>query len=213
MDGVFINYRGGDSEFCAHLIDRALVERLGREAVFLDSRSITPGEDYARTITARLRGSRVLLAIIGSRWLTAVDQQGRRCIDSPEDWVRRELTLAFGWKVSVIPVLTDGTTAPAKAELPLEISELGGLQALRMRRRHTEQDLETLVRAVWSRLRGGGRGQVAGRRGGTADQADQAAGVVVQHNEGIVVTGGRVRVSGSAVGRDAAVRGDGGTGP
>jgi hypothetical protein len=58
------------------------------------------GVDPARrglhsTIVDRVRGARVVLAVIGPYWLTAVGPDGRRCVDDPCDWVRRELAEAF----------------------------------------------------------------------------------------------------------------------
>jgi len=38
MGGIFINYRGEDSQTAAALIDRELTARFGSDQVFLDSR-------------------------------------------------------------------------------------------------------------------------------------------------------------------------------
>jgi len=143
--GIFINYRGEDSDLCGVLIYRALVERFGSDDVFLASNSIQAGDDFAAAILDRLRSVSVLLAIIGPRWLTAADGSGRRRIDSPDDWVRRELREAFARGLRVIPVLTDGATMPPESALPDEIAELSRRQFVRVRRRHVEEDLAQLV--------------------------------------------------------------------
>ncbi|MDQ3222358.1 MAG: toll/interleukin-1 receptor domain-containing protein, partial [Gemmatimonadota bacterium] len=91
---MFINYRGEDSQTCAALLDRELSERFGKDRVFLDSRSIPVGEDFVEVLLGRLRTCSVLLVVIGPHWLTLTDQAGRRRIDSPADWIHREIVEA-----------------------------------------------------------------------------------------------------------------------
>src|SRR5262249_3109379 len=55
VSGVFVNYRGEDSDTAAVLIDRELAARLGSDRVFLDSRSIPAGADFAEVLLGRLR--------------------------------------------------------------------------------------------------------------------------------------------------------------
>lgn len=73
--------------------------------------------------------------MIGPCWLTATDLTGRRRIDDPEDWIRRELVEAFAAGVRVIPVLTDDAILPREAELPADIARLSRCQARWLRRR------------------------------------------------------------------------------
>jgi TIR domain len=95
MGGIFINYRGDDSDTAAVLVDRELVGRFGSDQVFLDSRSIPAGADFAEELLGRVRAGSVLLVVIGPRWLTVTDAAGRRRIDDPADWVRREIAEAL----------------------------------------------------------------------------------------------------------------------
>src|SRR5262249_3605363 len=122
MSGVFINYRGEDSDTAAALIDRELSASLGSDRVFLGSRSIPAGADFAEEILGRLRACSVLLVVIGPRWLTLADAAEQRLIDDPQDWVRREIAEALAAGLRVIPVLTDNATLPAKADLPPDIA-------------------------------------------------------------------------------------------
>src|SRR5215475_13182249 len=89
VGGVFINYRGADSDTAAVLIDRELVARLGSDRVFLDSRSIPAGADFAEELLGWLRACSVLVVVIGPRWLSLTDATGRRRLDDPGDWIRR----------------------------------------------------------------------------------------------------------------------------
>src|SRR5215475_16109040 len=104
VGGVFINYRGADSDTAAVLIDRELVARLGSDRVFLDSRSAPAGTDFVEELSGRLRGCSVLVVVIGPRWLSLTNQAGQRRIDDPEDWIRREIAEALSDGLLVVPV-------------------------------------------------------------------------------------------------------------
>ncbi|MBP2327079.1 WD40 repeat protein/adenylylsulfate kinase-like enzyme [Kibdelosporangium banguiense] len=145
MGGVFINYRTGDGEFAATLITRVLVARFGAEHVFLASRSIRPGEDFAQKILERLRQSDVLLAVIGSRWHSVTDRQRRREVDAPDDWVHREIVEAFRHGLRVIPVFLDHTVGLSEPELPPDLAPLARCQFLRLSHRNDTRDLARLV--------------------------------------------------------------------
>src|SRR5499433_1679199 len=106
MGGVFINYRGADSDTAAALIDRELAARLGSDRVFLDCRSIPAGADFAEELVRRLRACSVLVVVIGPRWLTLTDPAGQRRIDDPRDWIRREIAEALSGGLRGVPVLT-----------------------------------------------------------------------------------------------------------
>src|SRR5215813_9577580 len=92
---VFINYRGEDSYSYGALLHVELSRHFGPESVFLDSASIPAGVDFAQQLLVRIREARVVLAVIGSRWLAAAGADGGRRIDDPSDWIRRELVEAF----------------------------------------------------------------------------------------------------------------------
>jgi TIR domain-containing protein len=124
VGGIFINYRGEDSQTAAVLIDRELAARFGSDQVFLDCRSIPAGADFVEELLGRLRVCSVLLVVIGPHWLTLTNAAGERRIDDPQDWIRREIVEAFTHGLRVVPVLTDGVTLPAGEELPDDIAGL-----------------------------------------------------------------------------------------
>jgi hypothetical protein len=148
--GVFISYRGADTDFSPALLHQTLSRRFGRKRVFLDAESIPPGQDYVERLLSGVRSSAVLLAVITPHWLTATDSVGRRLIDKPDDWIRRELETAFAAGITVIPVFTDIPAVPAIADLPPAISRLARNQGLWLRRREYRKDLDGIVRAVKS---------------------------------------------------------------
>ncbi|MGH3938857.1 MAG: hypothetical protein ACRDTG_09525 [Pseudonocardiaceae bacterium] len=95
MPGVFINYRFADERFGAGMLYDLLVQRFGTNQVFRDCVSLQPGHPYPAALRAELEQADVLLAVIGSSWLSLSDHTGTRLVDRPEDWVRREVARAL----------------------------------------------------------------------------------------------------------------------
>ena len=139
---IFVNYRGRDAGTAAAFVHTELSRRFGARVVFLDYESIPLGRDFKPVLFARVRGSAVLLAIIGSRWLEGV--VGRRPIDDPDDWVRMEILEALKHEVPVVPVLFDGATLPVD-RLPAELVELVNLQHFEIRTRRQRHDISGLA--------------------------------------------------------------------
>jgi hypothetical protein len=50
-----------------------LEDRFGEEHVFLGAESIPAGADFFEELLGRVRSARVLLTVIGPRWLTTAD--------------------------------------------------------------------------------------------------------------------------------------------
>lgn len=148
MPGVFVSYRNADEPYAAALIDLALKERLGAERVFRASRSNTPGNDFRDQIVARLMDSTVVLPVIGPRWVGCRDEEGRLRLWQEDDWVRREIALAFEHGKRVIPVYATGASAPKEEELPSEIGRLAFQHGVRLHHRSVETDMERLVAEV-----------------------------------------------------------------
>lgn len=142
---VFINYRGDDSRSNAALLHRELRQCFGDAAVFLDSESIPAGHDFEVQLLGKLRECRVMLAVIGRRWLTLSDRSGRRRIDDPADWIRRELVEAFRAGLTVIPIIADDGELPRVDDLPVDIQQLSRCQYRRLRHQDASTDLARIV--------------------------------------------------------------------
>lgn len=142
---IFINYRSCDEPFAALFIDKRLAEHFGPEQVFRDARTIRPGTHFPTEIGHALQQCRVLLVVIGSRWL----RQGPdrvRLIDQPTDYVRIEIAHGLHRRgVVVVPVLVGDTPMPAANDLPADIAGLASRQYLRLRVRDADYDASRLI--------------------------------------------------------------------
>ncbi|MGZ3143966.1 NPCBM/NEW2 domain-containing protein [Lentzea chajnantorensis] len=147
MGVVFINFRGGDGQVSAVLIDRKLSRVLGRDRVFRSSASIEPGVPFDPELVRAASSCAVLLAVIGPRWLTVADGGVPR-IAAPGDWVRFEIELALRAGARVVPVLVGDTAMPSAADLPPTIAAIAGHQYLRLHHRSADYDLMQILDAV-----------------------------------------------------------------
>ncbi|MEU7039635.1 TIR domain-containing protein [Streptomyces varsoviensis] len=148
MHELFINYRVMGAKSTAYTFEHALTERFGPDSVFLAGhQSIDLGANFATSLVTKVRRCSVLLALIGPDWLDAPDprRRGRRALNNPEDWVRRELEEAFGCGVLVVPVLIERHTDQLDPRrLPKSISRLAECQFERFHERTRDTDLARL---------------------------------------------------------------------
>ena len=120
---VFVSYRRDDSHlFTGRLVDR-LHDRYGNEHVFLDIKSIPPGVDFRNRITNGIENCDVLLAVIGGKWAGTQNNDKRR-LDHPQDYVRSEIETAFSNDIPIIPVFVDDTPVPQAEDLPDTLKDL-----------------------------------------------------------------------------------------
>ncbi|MEV0154065.1 toll/interleukin-1 receptor domain-containing protein [Micromonospora sp. NPDC050686] len=148
MTGIFVNYRTHDAMFGADLIDERLRADFGARHVFRDHRSVRPGTAFPPELWTRLQGSHVLLTLIGPYWLSVLDDQGRRRLDDPRDYVRREIRRALRWEIPVVPVLLGDTPLPDPPAVPEDIRGLCERAGVRVRSHSAGPDLDALVAEV-----------------------------------------------------------------
>ncbi|AXX30271.1 tetratricopeptide repeat protein [Actinosynnema pretiosum subsp. pretiosum] len=147
--GIFVNYRVGDLENEAALLADALRVRFGRERVFHASGSLAVGADFRTGLLDGVRRCSVLLALIGPEWSDAADRTGRRRLDDPGDWVRREIAEALDTGLVVVPLLVgdrDRVPVPGPDRLPPDIADLSVRHYLRMH--YQSVDVGRVVAAV-----------------------------------------------------------------
>jgi hypothetical protein len=146
--GVFISYRRSDAGPYARLLKVQLGQQLHGTTVFMDLDSIEAGTDFAEAIRSAVSSCRVLIALIGRRWLTITDERGHRRLDDPDDYVRFEIRTALERRSRVIPVLVDGATMPRRQMLPDDLATLARLNALPISYDRYEYDESRLITLI-----------------------------------------------------------------
>ena len=151
--GIFLSYRRDDAAAHARLLQRELRERIPDALVFMDLDSIEAGRDFAEVIRKAVDSCAVLVAVIGRQWVTiADDDDGRRRLDNPDDFVRFEVQAALERGVLVIPVLVDGARPLQAQQLPSELQKLARLQALELSYSRYEYDVGRLFNSIHEEL-------------------------------------------------------------
>jgi hypothetical protein len=179
---VFINYRTGDGEKIAALIEQNLSDRFGEERIFRASKSIVPGESYPDKLLSAVRRSEVLLAVIGEGWSRRAE------LHDQDDWVRREILEAFTCGIEVIPVLEGRRTERLNAsDLPVTLARLADVQSVRLDLHEAREGLtrigDLLARKLPS-LKAVDRAAPDLRdTGSVSNSVNEARGTVVQTHE------------------------------
>ena len=124
----------------------------------MDLDSIEAGLDFGEVIGEAVDSCAVLVALIGRQWLTLADEEGRRRLDNPDDFVRFEVRAALERGVRVIPVLVDGARPPRQEQLPAELRKLARLNALELSYGRYEYDADRLFNLVQRVLAASGAG-------------------------------------------------------
>ena len=146
---VFVSYRREDTRHVAGRLADRLVERF---QVFMDMDTIEPGTDFTEVIRRAVNDCDVFLSIIGTQWTTVDDENGRRRLDDPNDWVVAETATALQRGVPVIPVLVDGARMPVRAELPESLAPLASRQGMTLRHESFSSDVGRLIAAIEKRV-------------------------------------------------------------
>ncbi|MFE6283627.1 toll/interleukin-1 receptor domain-containing protein [Streptomyces sp. NPDC057877] len=177
---IFINFRRLDTRDTGPHLDTALQDEFGASNVFRDQRSIVKGSDFRDEIERQLRKCELLLAVMGPQWASLTDDAtGRRLIDDPDDWVRKEIALALSWKLEILPVLVGTDEMPQPHELPADLRDLAYRQAVDFRPHKQSIDLPPLFEAIREKVpdlrRRTNRGKAGGHdgAGGTSFTVDR----------------------------------------
>jgi hypothetical protein len=145
---VFVSYRRDETDFPASWLYERLALHFGREQVFKDVDSIELGDDFAEVIATAVASCDVLLALIGTQWLTITDGSGTPRLENPDDFVRLEIEAALQRRVRVIPILVGEAHMPRADKLPPSLAKLARRQALALNPHRFEADTRRLVQAV-----------------------------------------------------------------
>jgi hypothetical protein len=89
-----------------------------------------------------------MVALIGREWATLADEEGRRRLDDPDDYVRFEIRTALRRGRRVIPVLVDGARPVRGPQLPTDLRKLARLNALEMSYDRYKYDADRLIAII-----------------------------------------------------------------
>ena len=148
MSGIFISYRRDDSRHAAGRLGDDLAAAFGPARIFRDVESIDPGVDFEVALEQALKGCAVMLVVIGPRWLSITDKDGRRRLDQPGDWIRTEVARALARQVRLIPVMLEDTPLPDAALLPEDLRPLVRRQSLPLSDARWRGDLQRLIETL-----------------------------------------------------------------
>jgi len=151
---IFISYRISDSEDLVSRLDSDLTLEFGQENVFRDKSRLAGGDVWTEVLEANAKDRKVMLVVIGNSWQSAVaaegDWKGIPRLMNPDDWVRKEITLALDAGNTVIPVFRNGAQMPPQGWLKnCGLERLYQQQAIEIRSSQYSEDLSKLI----SRLR------------------------------------------------------------
>ncbi len=145
MQGIFINYRREDTEGHAITLQNRLAKHFGTTQLSIDVDNIAPGINLITTIEDTLSSCKVMLVLIGARWLNATDEQGQRQLDNPHDPLRIEIETALNSEARVIPVLLHDTPMPSTDALPESLAPLTRCDAVKISSNRQDDDLQHLI--------------------------------------------------------------------
>jgi hypothetical protein len=150
MAGIFVSYRQADAKAWAISLRDDLADVFGADQVFLDKDTLHAG-NWRTQIQSALDRCKVVLVVIGPRWLTLADEQNRPRIHLAADVHRQEIALALSRSdVTVIPVLVDEAPMPRAEQLPQDLRKLCDQQARKIgdTQARRKADLEVLVKDI-----------------------------------------------------------------
>jgi hypothetical protein len=153
---IFISYRRATDAFGVQKVYELLVQAYGEDKVFLDRRSLEPGEDWLQSLDREVARATAVVMVFSAEWF-GPNADGTRRIDDPKDMVRRELVAANQFGRAIIPVIVDGSSPLYGTQLPkgLEFIAKHQFLALEPRSEAFSSQQASLTRSI-GRLQPGG---------------------------------------------------------
>ena len=145
---VFINYRRADSGGYALLLYETLAGRFGADNVFLDVKSIVPGDRWITELRERGSNCTAFLSLIGQRWTHILSER-----NPEEDQVRREIEVALrtanrGAPMVIVPTLLDDADMPTQDDVPRPLWPLLARECVSLRPQQWDLDVATLIETL-----------------------------------------------------------------
>jgi formylglycine-generating enzyme required for sulfatase activity len=149
MPKIFICYRREDSAMVTTIVYQRLKQRYGDKNVFMDLETLPYTADFRDYIRDFLQRCDLFVAVIGDRWLGMKNDQGKRRIDQPDDFVRIEIEAALDRNIRILPLLIDAAAIPPASAVPESLRPLVHRHAFRLRAgRDFDRDLNDLLKTI-----------------------------------------------------------------
>src|ERR1700722_14818323 len=146
---IFLSYWREDAAGFALALFGRLEQSFSSERLFMDVEGgIGAGQDFVRVIEDEVSLCDVMLVLIGPDWLTVTDEEGRRRLENPEDFVRVEVESALKFGKRVIPVLVHKTEMPRADALPEPLKALARRKAVGVTQERFKADAQGLIKAL-----------------------------------------------------------------
>ena len=148
MPGIFVSYRRRDTAGHAGRVFDRLRDHFGTRQVFRDVNYLKGGEDFVEALARAVDTCKVFIVVIGCDWFDTRDDEGRRRLEDPHDFIRLEVETALRRKVLVVPVLVEGATMRGADDLPEPLRPLGRLQAIELSDHRWDFDIQELLTRI-----------------------------------------------------------------
>lgn len=141
---IFISYRRDDSAMYVELLFTTLMAEVPGVHIFHDRDTLQPGMVFSEKINETVAAADFVLAVIGKKWAGGSAKTGTR-INQPQDFVRLEIAAALQHNKVLIPCLVDGAKMPRAEDLPLDIQDLIGRNAVMLSKNSPRRDASALI--------------------------------------------------------------------
>ena len=151
MSNIFISYRRDDAIQWAGRLYTDLATRFGGTAVFMDNQGgIKAGDRFSDKLNDTLNTCKVLLALIGPKWLSLTERKGMD--ESGIDWVENEISTAIKRNILIVPVLLGDAKLPEESDLSVGLKALLEQQAMILHDDSWNEGINSLVDAITSKV-------------------------------------------------------------
>jgi hypothetical protein len=125
---ILLSYRRSDTGAIAGRLFDRIRERFGEDEVYMDIDNIPYGTNFRHHIEIALKGCKVLVVLVGPKWLGQRFLRKSRIFDR-DDPVRIEVQTALTMNVPLFPILVDGAKMPGGSQLPKELRFFNDINA------------------------------------------------------------------------------------
>ena len=150
---IFINYRRGDASEAAGRLYDHLESVFGAQEIFMDVDAIEPGLDFVRVLNDQVAQCDIFISVVGRSWVDALDENGARRLDNPDDFVRVEIESALRQDKRLIPVLVGQVQMPRSEQLPDAMKPFVRRNAVRLTHERFRADVQALIAALQRALK------------------------------------------------------------